>query len=219
MFNRKTLKTAALQDLKGKWGAAILVCLVSTVILGITQIPSSFVAEEGSLLLILSSALYIAVLGIIEIATVHFFLQLASSKDSTNFSTFLNGMNLWLKGILGILWSFLWIFLWSMLFLVPGIVKAYSYSQLLYILAEHPTMSVRKAMKLSKVMTRGYKGDLFVLHLSFIGWSLLCLLTIGIGFLFLVPYQMSAFTQAYRFLKAQALTSGALTETDFSDNF
>ena len=78
--------------------------------------------------------------------------------------------------------------LWSMLFVVPGIVKHYSYSMSFYVAADHPEYTWNQCMDESKRMTAGHKGELFVLDLSFIGWSLLCSLTLGILSIWIMPY-------------------------------
>lgn len=67
------------------------------------------------------------------------------------------------------------IFLWSMLFVIPGIIVAYRYSFAMLNLCENPELGVMEALNLSKRQTNGYKWQLFVLQLSFIGWSLLVL--------------------------------------------
>lgn len=66
--------------------------------------------------------------------------------------------------------------LWTLLLIVPGIVKSYEYRMIPYILAENPSISSKRAFELSKKMTDGEKMNIFVLDLSFIGWSLLGLL-------------------------------------------
>ncbi len=109
----------------------------------------------------------------------------------------------------------LYVGLWSLLFIVPGIVKGYEYSMIPYILAENPTISKHEAFKLSKRMTKGYKGDLFVLDLSFLGWIILGLLTCGIGYIFLDPYINATKAEAYTFLKARALENGEAEPSDF----
>ncbi len=81
-----------------------------------------------------------------------------------------------------------YIFLWTLLLVIPGIIKAIAYSQTFYILAEDPTISSEAAINKSMAMMDGHKMDYFVLMLSFIGWALLSILTLGIGFLFLMPY-------------------------------
>ena len=105
--------------------------------------------------------------------------------------------------------------MWSLLFVIPGIVKALAYSQTFFIVAENPHISVRKAMRLSIAMTKGYKGDLFVLGLSFIGWALLSTLTLYIGYLWLTPYINVTQVNAYRFLKQSAFDRGVLKPEDF----
>ena len=74
-----------------------------------------------------------------------------------------------------------------------------------YLLLDYPELSVREAMKLSREMTRGYKWDLFVLDLTFIGWILLSILTLGIGGLVVEPYQQAARSAFYEDLKSQRI--------------
>ncbi|MDE7289409.1 MAG: DUF975 family protein, partial [Oscillospiraceae bacterium] len=74
----------------------------------------------------------------------------------------------------------LYIILWSLLLYIPGVIKSYSYSQTLYIRAENPNISPSRAIELSKIIMDGHKGQLFYLHLSFIGWFILSALTSNI---------------------------------------
>lgn len=80
------------------------------------------------------------------------------------------------------------IILWSMLFVIPGIIAAISYSQTFRILADDPSLSVSQAIELSTKMMRGNKTRFFLLQLSFIGWSLLGALTWGITTIYSTPY-------------------------------
>lgn len=83
----------------------------------------------------------------------------------------------------------LFIFLWSLLFIIPGIIKAYEYRMIPYLLAENPNMTSEEAFAESKRLMTGNKWDTFVLDLSFIGWHLLAILTCGILEIFYVaPY-------------------------------
>ena len=66
-------------------------------------------------------------------------------------------------------------FLWSLLFLVPGIIKSYSYAMTPYILAENPHMTANEAITESRRVMNGNKWRLFCMHFSFIGWHLLCI--------------------------------------------
>ncbi len=92
----------------------------------------------------------------------------------------------------------LYIALWSLLFIIPGIIAAYRYAMAPFILLENPDMTASEAINTSKQMMEGHKGELFTLHLSFIGWDLLCLLTLGIGYLWLNPYQNAAQAAFFR---------------------
>lgn len=82
----------------------------------------------------------------------------------------------------------LYIFLWGLCFIIPGIVKAYAYTFVPYILAEHPDMDASEVLALSTQMTDGEKFNIFVLELSFIGWYFLGSLLFGIGTYFVNPY-------------------------------
>lgn len=95
------------------------------------------------------------------------------------------------------------IILWSLLLIVPGLIMAYAYSMTPYILDEHPEIGAWDASKRSREMMKGHKLRLFWLDLSFIGWFLLSILTLGIGFLWLIPYNEVSRVAFYNDLKAQ----------------
>ena len=95
----------------------------------------------------------------------------------------------------------LYTFLWSLLLVIPGIIKAYSYSMSMYILAENKGKSARECIKESMAMTEGHKMELFVLGLSFIGWALLGAVTFGIAYIWILPYMNATYANAYQSLK------------------
>jgi len=118
--------------------------------------------------------------------------------------------NYWRK-VGGMLWMYLFTFLWSLLFIIPGIVKALAYFMTPYILADCPNVTATDALKLSMRMTNGYKGEIFVMGLSFIGWAILTGLTFGIlGILYTGPYMGTSFAGLYDELKRNALERGAV---------
>ena len=96
----------------------------------------------------------------------------------------------------------LYSFLWGLLFVIPGIVASYRYAMTPYIMAENPNMTASEAIEVSKQMMYGHKGELFWLHLTFIGWDLLCILTLNLGHLALNPYKNAAEAAFYRNLTA-----------------
>ena len=91
--------------------------------------------------------------------------------------------------------------LWLLLLIVPGVIKAYEYSMIPYLLAENPNLSADEAFSLSKQMTTRQKMDLFVLDLSFLGWIILGLICCGIGILFVLPYPEATRAEVYLNLK------------------
>ena len=96
----------------------------------------------------------------------------------------------------------LFTFLWTLLFVIPGIVKAYEYRMIPYILAENPNMDSDEAFRLSKEMMDGEKWNAFVYDLSFIGWYILSAFTMGILAVFYVsPYKACADAELYASLR------------------
>ena len=99
-----------------------------------------------------------------------------------------------------------------LLLIIPGIVRALGYFAVPYILAENPELDHSRVLKLSREMTMGFKGELFVMCLSFFGWELLNLLTLGIlGVFYVNPYMQASLTEAYSFLRERALHEGIAT--------
>ena len=96
----------------------------------------------------------------------------------------------------------IYVILWGLLFVIPGIVKSYSYRLVPYIIAENPSMDQREAFRLSREMMNGEKWNAFVLDLSFIGWMFLGALTLGILDIFYVcPYKDCTDAELYITLK------------------
>lgn len=92
--------------------------------------------------------------------------------------------------------------LWSLLFIIPGIVKAYEYRMIPYLLAEHPEMSHQDAFYESKRMMTGYKMEAFVLDLSFWGWRILSAFTLHLlGIFYVNPYIYATYAEFYLALK------------------
>lgn len=84
----------------------------------------------------------------------------------------------------------LYTFLWGLLFVIPGIVKAYEYRMVPYLLAQDETMDAKEAIAMSSAMMKGNKWKAFVLDLSFLGWHILSLFTCGMLEVFYVaPYE------------------------------
>lgn len=209
MFETYAFKKDALAKLKGRW---MTPCIATVVMIILFALTGSYYVKKDSFVALL---LAIFILGAAILAYTGLFIKLFNTMEPLELSDFVNGFSTFLKGFLAFLWAVLWVILWSCLFIIPGFVKAFSYSMIFHILAENPSISVFKALNLSKVLTRGYKGDLFMLALSFLGWEILGMLSCGILEIWIRPYESMTFTNAYYFLKSQALRTGTLTPADF----
>ncbi len=120
----------------------------------------------------------------------------------------------YLRRVGGMAWMDLFIFLWSLLFGIPGIVKSYSYAMTPYILAKYPEIPAKEALKLSMKIMHGRKAELFVLQLSFIGWSILSLFTMELLSLFFVaPYMIITEILWYKNVMKEVTESGEFVYT------
>lgn len=168
---------------------------------------------------ILAAASYVGVVGAVFVAPVSmgllcYIVSMAQGQRAAFSTLFSEGFRgeYYLRRVGGIAWMYLFSFLWSLLFFIPGIVKSYSYALTPYLLATHPEIGAKQALKLSMKLMNGKKGELFLLDLSFLGWILLSGLTCGVLSVFYVsPYQTTTKTLWMRQLVAQAEANGELT--------
>ena len=200
-------KKAALAALKGRWGKAVLAGFLAVLLGGITYGGANFEWEERAsnvyldspeiALLIVLAALaimcFVLVLGsVVGVGYAKFQLNLTDRNWKPTVGTLFSYFEHWRTTVATRFLKYLYIFLWMLLLIVPGIMAAFSYSMTDYILAEHPEVTAREAIRRSKEMMKGNRGRLFCLQLSFIGWDILAVLTLGIGNLWLTPYRQAA---------------------------
>lgn len=144
--------------------------------------------------------LSIAIGNVLEVGKVRFFLR--GFKDDVDIGNLISTFNS--NEYLGIVKTqFLrgfYNFLWALLLIIPGIIKAYEYKMVPYIISEEPDLSADEAISRSRNMTDGHKWDMFVLDLSFLGWYLLGLLFFGIGSIFVYPYEEATYAKLYNIL-------------------
>ncbi|MDA9327744.1 DUF975 family protein [Flavobacteriaceae bacterium] len=184
------LMAEARESLSGNWGLAIGTFLVYGIIISSLQ----FIPVVGSVL-----ALFIA--GPMLVGVSMFSLSL-SRGENARLEQIFEGFKNYGTVLGAYLLMVLFIFLWMLLLIIPGIIAAIAYSQTFYILAEDDTIGSMDALKKSKEMMDGYKWKYFCLGLRFIGWALLCILTLGIGFLWLSPYIQISYAKFYEDIKA-----------------
>ena len=199
-FRPTVLRNRALEALKGNWGMAATAGLIYLVICAIPILWFS----SAVWVVYLFNWLVVAPIGV---GSYFLFWDVLKGKE-VNLRTMFEAFSQYGRYLTFLLLVFIYIFLWSLLLVVPGIVKAYSYAMTPYILVDRPDLSANQAINLSCKMMSGHKFDLFYLQLSFIGWAILCLFTLGIGFLWLLPYYATAQAAFYQDVKSEYEMSG-----------
>ena len=188
-MNRAELKYMAKQQIKGKIGTLFLVALVVSLITGALNL----IPTVGSIASALIGPAF-------TLATVAIYLKLANGESIAVGDVFSKFDQFWPAFKVNFLVN-LFTALWSLLFVIPGIIKGFSYAMANFILAENPGIGAREAINRSKAMMDGHKMELFVLNLSFIGWYLLCGITFGIAAIWVVPYMSATMVNFYNSIK------------------
>lgn len=199
MLSISELKDKALEQLKGNWTEPVLATLVYFVIFGVLA-GMQAVPGIGRLIYIAAAFLFLPVYDAgYGIAMLTFFRGDKNNLISKSFEPLKNDYGRYLGTMLLVM---VYTFLWTLLLIIPGIIKQLSYSLTVYILKDNPEMKNNEAIELSMKMMDGYKWKLFVLQLSFLGWALLGILTLCIGYLWLVPYVQTTMAAFYEERKA-----------------
>jgi uncharacterized membrane protein len=185
----KVLMQKARESLAGKWGTAVAVAFIYLAII----VALGSIHKIGGVFSLL-------VTGPLVLGLAIFSLALSRGKEIKVVQVF-EGWSRFGTALAAYLLMILFTLLWVLLLIVPGIIANISYSQMFFILVDDTTVSPREAMKKSKQMMYGNKWKYFCLQLRFIGWTLLSLLTLGIGFLWLVPYMEVSQAKFYDDLK------------------
>ncbi len=181
----KDYRAAARETLSHSWGTVVLFTMLYMAIEGLMALP------------LLGLLLY----PLLEWGYVMAFYERGMNRKEILFSDIFSGFktNARVWGLIFL--RDLYTALWSLLLIVPGIVKAYSYSMAVYILRENPELTISEALKESQKLMDGHKGTFFCTHLTLAGWWCLSILTCGIGFLWLIPYAEAIKVEFYKSIK------------------
>ena len=207
------LRAQARERLEGQWGTFVLMTFLMLVIQTILQIPGYI----GSLLEVLSPENVLASLSFSNISNILSLLALPLSwgltvsllrnhrEESVDLENLFDGFRggRYTRVFCALFLVNLFTFLWALLLIIPGIMKAFSYALTPYIIMDEPELTARQAITRSCEIMQGRRWKLFCLYLSFIGWGILCLLTFGIGFLWLVPYMNASIAAFYEDARAE----------------
>ncbi len=210
------LKALAQENLKGQWLTAIMVSVVAWLLTDALTGNSGketieYVWRNGEFIKTVVSnnsnsqfsLITFIVGGPINFGLAAFFLKLARNQES-NFTDLFSGFRYFGKNFVLNFFIIIFTILWFLLLIIPGIIAILRYSMAYYILNDNPELKPLEAIELSKRMMYGYKTRLFFLWLSFIGWFLLGIITLGIGFLYAMPYYNATLTNFYEDIKYNA---------------
>lgn len=242
MWDRTILKQNAKLALAGrKYRTAFLVCLIDSLILGIFNIAGHFSSPAVNIFSADAvqqyertfsgrtsfwQVLMFIFVGLpLSVGVARFFVRnrFGRTELETMFSSFTDNYG---RTVGGMFTTVGVVFLWSLLFIIPGIVKWMEYSMVRFILSDNPALSGTRAREISRRMTQGEKGAVFVLYLSFLGWYFLAGIVLTMFEWWLWPvsgviscattaliaaYQEATFAELYIFMRDRAIRTGAVT--------
>ena len=197
------LRNAALNLLKGNWTDVVVLFLL----IGLSQaivntIIAFFIPEEfGGISTLAVNILFFYPL--IYVFKMHLMAFSAEGKRIVLSEYIDNFKKQYSRAVPVMGLICLYVMLWTLLLIIPGIIKGYSYAMASYISIDNKELSAEECIQRSMKMMQGHKMQLFLLDLSFFGWVILSILTLGIGLLWLTPYIETTRVKFYEDLKAQ----------------
>ena len=241
MWERKELKQKAKEVLRKSYWQAFLVSIILVFVSGGGTPPTlnlNFGSSDSSIsigndfdwamlapfliigiviiiiVMILAFAFRIFLCFPLEAGSMRYFKRAAEGEVNLNHLGYSFNRQRYMDIVKAMLWRAFLNFLWYLLLIIPGIIKSYSYSLVPFLLSDNPNIGYRRAVDLSRQMTRGHKFRIFVLDLSFLGWLILGMLLLVFGVLFVLPYINATKAELYLALRQEALNKGLTTEEE-----
>ena len=183
--DNKMLMAEARELLQGKWALAAgttLLFVVTTLVVQAIPGIGPFISA--------------VINGPLAVGFATFILTLTRDGDAKSSQLF-DGFNRFGVAFGAYLLQFVFVILWSLLLIIPGIIAGISYAMTYYIIADDKTIGPLEAIAKSKAIMNGNKWKFACLSARFIGWSIVSLLTLGIGFLWLIPYMATSVARFY----------------------
>ena len=219
MWTRQELKAKAKIAYKANYWKCVLVAFLATILEGTASSSASkenaeqvasgtigtpnfwaVLAVSGFVIFLIIAVIAIDVLLVnpLKVGCNNFFLCNRRNSNTGLYALEIGFKSNWKNNVIVMFMTQLYIFLWSLLFIIPGIIKALEYILVPYILSEDPNIDYHSAMEKSKALTMGHKMEIVWLILSFAGWYLLGLCTLGLVNLFITqPYFEATTAELY----------------------
>ncbi|WP_313489549.1 DUF975 family protein [Exiguobacterium sp.] len=180
------LKKAAKESLSGRWGFAVLAFLLFSIIQGVPNLFGSDIDEPSSSIDLVVSLVSILLIPV-GVGWTWIAMSIARGEE-TKVTDLFEPYGMFLKVVGLAIVQFIFIALWTLLLIIPGIIKSFSYLLTYYILRDEPSIGILEAITRSRQLMDGHKMEAFLLFLSFIGWALLVIVTLGLAVLWVGPY-------------------------------
>ena len=201
--DNQVLMTRALKSLKGKWGIAIGAWLVFFILTEF-QIGWEWQGNDGENYKVALKIVGLIIAGPLSLGYTTLIL-LISRNQKPDFAILFSGFKRLGVSFAAYLLMTIFIVLWFLLLIIPGIIACLRYSQTFYILSEDKNIGPLEAISKSKEMMVGNNWKLFCLYFRFIGWFILCIVTLGFAGLYVGPYFSVSGAKFYEDLKSGIL--------------
>lgn len=192
MLDRREIKAQAKTKIKGRVFAVFFALLVA-----------GFISGLGSAALIIGAL----ITGPAMAVGMCVYLIAIWRDDEYELSKIFRGFDNLGRNIGGVILVQIYTFLWTLLFFIPGIIMGLAYSMTNFIMAD-TDCTAGEAIRTSKAITKGYRWEIFMLGLSFIGWAFLGAVTFGLAYIYALPYVSLSFAGLYEELKKNAIANG-----------
>ena len=181
--------------MQGQWGTCVPIWLIYLLI---TMVPGLIFRSDSSAIIQFIVGLLVG--GPLLLSISKIFLRVYR-HEQVEIGQLFEGFNEFTRSFTAYALTMLYVILWSLLLIIPGIIAGLGYSMTFFIMAENPNIQASEAMRQSKEMMMGHKGELCLLSLSFFGWMVLSIVTLGIGLLWLESYMYTSVVIFYHKIK------------------
>ena len=199
-MNRALLKENAKKSLQGKYGDAIALLGIMFAISFALGLVIGFFRLEEDLASTLSDLCSLLISCALGFGMTSYFLKISRNEPVT-YNELFSKTNMFVSYLSISLLVGLFTFLWTLAFIIPGIIASLSYSMVFFVKLDNPDMGAMDVLRKSKQIMSGHKMDYFVLGLSFLGWAILGAFTLGILYLWLIPYMQVTYANFYNSIK------------------
>ena len=205
-------RAQARETLKGRWNEMALLMLVMSLIAVFFAVPNyigtlaemTWLALSGSGCSVLVSLLITMPLSYAFYNLCLTYARREELEDSYFSALFKDFAANWSKYVLsGLLVGLLVALITIPTLMIGAIILGLAYAMVPFVIHDSKEMGVREVLRTSRLMMRGHKWQLFILELTFIGWALLCILSLGIGLLWLTPYMTASYAHFYEDVRAE----------------